>query len=409
MVKKSKKGKKNKPRKQAQKQVIYREPPRPKNSFLGDLGAFAGNAVSKFFGLGSYTLKENSVVDAWNKQVPFMHSTNEKIVFRHREYIGDISGSSTFTPRAFSVNPGLEETFPYLAQLAANFEEYKFRGLVFEYKSTSASALNSTNTALGTVILAAQYRADSTPFVNKLQMENTVWAATTKPSENCFLPIECDPDENPMRCGYVRTGALSANQDIKFYDLCRFSIATVGMQATAVIGELWATYEVELSKPIMVAQGGGTTECVLYYNSSGITSPTVFGNAATGVMFVDTMGVTITGSQRVNFPAGLYGTYRMTIIVRGTAAALSSISPTLTNCTAVLSYPNATPTPNTLSSHDLGTSTAAAQVFDFTFNIPDPNLPANIFFGTFSQPTSATYVQMMISQVPITYPANPVN
>jgi hypothetical protein len=40
-------------------------------------------------------------------------------------------------------------------------------GLVFEYKSMSADALNSVNTALGQVIMSVQYDAANLPFVNK--------------------------------------------------------------------------------------------------------------------------------------------------------------------------------------------------------------------------------------------------
>jgi hypothetical protein len=39
--------------------------------------------------------------------------------------------------------------FPWLSNIAQNFESYKLRGLVFEFKSMSGDALTSTNTALG--------------------------------------------------------------------------------------------------------------------------------------------------------------------------------------------------------------------------------------------------------------------
>lgn len=167
-------------RRNANRQVMaMSQPPPPPTlgSVGGQLGTIAGNFLSKIFGLGAYKMKRNNVYnDMVSQQVPVMHSSSESVVFRHREYIADVSSSTTFTTTSYSVNPGLSATFPYLCNIAQNFQEYQFNGLVFEFKSTSADALNSTNTALGSVILAAQYRADAPLFVDKQQMLNEMWS-----------------------------------------------------------------------------------------------------------------------------------------------------------------------------------------------------------------------------------------
>lgn len=88
----------------------------------------------------------------------------------HREYIGDIISSPTagaFSFNTYSINPGYVGTFPWLSNIAQNFESYKMHGLVFEYKTMSVDALNSVNTALGQVILSVQYDAANAPFTNK--------------------------------------------------------------------------------------------------------------------------------------------------------------------------------------------------------------------------------------------------
>jgi len=393
MARKKSKNTKAKQKPKTVTKIVYRDAPKPKNTVLGDLGALAGNSISKFFGLGSYKIKRNTVMDAWNKQVPFMHSSNESIVFRHREFITDISSSTTFASRTFNVNPGIEETFPYLAGVACNFEEYRFKGLVFEYKSTSADALSGTNTALGTVVLAAQYRSDAAAFTNKLQMENAVWAATTKPSESCFLPLECDPDQNPLPMQYIRTGSLPANQDVKLFDLAKLTVGTVGSQAVATVGELWVTYEVELRKPVLFSQGGAVNETYHAVATAGIASALVFGTART--VFTDTIGITLT-SQRVTFPVGLYGRYNFMIIVRGSAAAaISTWTPTFTNCALV---PNAW-TNGTLAYNDNSSNTASNQYYVGIVEILDPTLAANVFFGSVSLPGTPTTTEIVITQV----------
>jgi hypothetical protein len=70
----------------------------------------------------------------------------------NREFIGDIITSSTagaFSANTFYVNPGNANTFPWLSNVALQFESYTCHGLLFEYRTMSSDSLNSTNTALG--------------------------------------------------------------------------------------------------------------------------------------------------------------------------------------------------------------------------------------------------------------------
>lgn len=122
---------------------------------------------------------------------------------RHREFIQDVSSSTSFVNQLFSINAGLASTFPWLSQIAPNFEQYKFHGLIFEFRSTSANALNSTNTALGTVILGTDYNTAAAAFTSKQQMENNEWTCSTKPSLSVIHPIECAPSQNQVECSLL--------------------------------------------------------------------------------------------------------------------------------------------------------------------------------------------------------------
>lgn len=215
-----------------------------------------GNAIggvfgfNKIFGSGSYRMNRNSM---WNtaSQVPFMHSENGGIRLRHREYVTDISTTVNFTATKYQVNPGMSNLFPYLASIAQNFQEYKFHGLIFEYKSTASTAIaSSTNLALGTVSMVAQYRADAPVPVSKQDLLNDMWSVDGRPSENIILPVECAPRENPLAIQYVRTSDTAVS-DYKFYDLCNFVLATTGSQNPYVAGELWVSYDVEFFKPVL--------------------------------------------------------------------------------------------------------------------------------------------------------------
>lgn len=174
------------------------------------------------------------------------------IIVRHREYIGDIISSTVFLNRNFPINPGMVGTFPWLAQIANAFEQYRFRGLIFEFKSLSADALisASTNIGQGTVIMATQYNALSPGFSTKIEMENYEYANSCKPSCSFMHPVECALYQTPNTPLYVRNGPIPPNADERLYDLGNFNLATQGLpSASGSIGELWATFEIEFFKP----------------------------------------------------------------------------------------------------------------------------------------------------------------
>lgn len=174
------------------------------------------------------------------------------IIVRHREYIGDLQSSIVFTNRNFPLNPGLTSTFPWLAQIANAFEQYRFRGLIFEFKSLSADALISAaqNIGQGTVIMATQYNALSPGFSSKIEMENYEFANSAKPSISFMHPVECAMYQTPNTPLYVRSGAIPAGADERLYDLGNFCVATQGLPSpSGTIGELWCTFEIEFFKP----------------------------------------------------------------------------------------------------------------------------------------------------------------
>lgn len=238
-----------------------------KLSGLGRLAFDAGNSISQFFGagkiFGSGAYKMRGGNTSWNttNQVPVMHSNGTSVRMSNREYIGEISSSTGFIINSsLRINPGQSTTFPYLSAIAANFQEYKFYGLCFEFKSTSADALNSTNTALGTVMMAAQYDTLKPLPTGKLEIMNEMWSSDTKPSENLFLPIECSPAENPMSVMYIDTTINNLPYTVlpadRFADVGRLIVATQGSQAVATVGELYVTYDVELKKPALASVTG---------------------------------------------------------------------------------------------------------------------------------------------------------
>lgn len=243
----------------------------------GGLGTMANAALGRLTGYGDY-----SGVTETNGP-PVVNNGGKSNIFRHREYIGDVISSATagaFSISRFAINPGLVGTFPWLAPIANNYQEWIPRGIVFEFRPTSADALNSVNTALGTVVMASDYNVLNNDFVTKQQMENSEFAVSIKPSVGAIHPIECDMKQTPINKMYVRSAPLQG-ADLRFTDLANFYIATVGLQGTSVnVGELWVSYEIEMMKPILASGPGApnSPKQGLWTSTTLSTLPNPFGN-----------------------------------------------------------------------------------------------------------------------------------
>lgn len=183
----------------------------------------------------------------------------------------------------FPLNPGCSATFPWLSRVAAQFQEYRFMGLVFQFVSCSANALSSTNTSLGTVIMGTNYNSNQSAFVRKQQMENSSYVNSARPASSQMHGIECDPSQNPLPLAYIRdnyipiTAVSPANpnpivNDLRMSDQGLFQIATIGCQADRInLGELWVEYDVLLVKPELDTSffAGGLDESCSAVNGSG--------------------------------------------------------------------------------------------------------------------------------------------
>lgn len=159
-----------------------------------------------------------------------------------------------------------------MSSVASKYEQWKALGIVFEFVSTSSNALNSTNTALGSINMATQYNSLSPLFANKQEVLNYEFSVSTKPADSVCHPIECDPGETPSLPLYTRTASDALNPgDLRLYDLGRFSISSSGSQAKSVAGELWVTYDILLMKPKLGVPDGGSV--MAHYYLSGGSAP----------------------------------------------------------------------------------------------------------------------------------------
>jgi len=356
----------------------------------GALGTIGGGLLSKIFGMGAYSVNSNSIT---NSNVPHMHSTSSNIRIRHKEFIKDITATTSFSVENFRVNPGLSDVFPFLSGIARNFESYRIHGLVFCFKSNSADALNSTNTALGTMIFATKYDVLGEDFTNKQGMEATQFSNSARPSESQLHPIECAPAYSTSLQRYVRSGDLvSADGDARLYDWCKMSLASQGVQATSVVGELWVTYDIEFLNPIStVPRGLGLKTAKFRLTTVTDAAPLGSGSA---VEDLDMIGLTLTATT-ISIPAGSYGTYLLAYNVFGTnTASCACTFSNTTNVSDVLFFQA-----NAAAVSNNNSTTTTTYITEKCFKLTDPTQAAVITLSSATLPASATAGGLVITQI----------
>lgn len=232
-------------------------------SLGGTLGNLAQSAISKIFGKGDYTgfnVERNSLlVPRHADSVPLFGSEDGVIRVRHREFLQDVVVGPTvigaFTVTGFPLVPNNGAVFPWLAPMAELFEQYRLIGMIFEFKTTSTTAvLNAPN--MGSVFMATQYNAYMPGFSSKRQMLNHYFGCSSVIRESLIHPIECKEMYDPLKAYYTRpvNTAPLPGRDVRFEDFGNFYIATQGVPVAsaanpAVIGELWVSYDIIFFKP----------------------------------------------------------------------------------------------------------------------------------------------------------------
>lgn len=361
------------------------------------IGGGLGTALATITGVGGYKIRSNSLLSSAMVKNRSHHP--DAHIIRKREYLGDLISSPVagqFQSQSFPLNPGLENTFPWLSQLAANYEEYAFEGLVFEFRSLSADALNSVNTALGSVVMATNYSAGNPPFATKAEMEEYVYADSVKPSTSVWHFIECDPSQNVLGELYVRAGTVPVGQDPRFFDLGTFQIGSSGLQGTSVVlGEIWVTYQVALMKPKLVSALGKTNSYFHFDSTDTVSSVNPFG--ATRNIVSSNVACTITPTT-IQLPTSpLLQTYRVLTAWVGTVNA--AITHAVVTPSGGAHQVNVSAVTSVFFAPQNATSCNRMQS-EFFFTV-DPNSVAPLLtYSGLTPPSGVVSVDCIIEQIP---------
>jgi len=290
------------------------------------LGSKAGDLLAKITGFGDYEVNQNTLVGG--NPVPSFKMASDGVIIAHREFITDITGATNFTNLSLPINPGLATTFPWLAPVAANFEEYEMLGLVFEYRPSSGSAVSATSAALGVVVYATDYNVLAPNFATKQQMESYEFSNSTVPFQGMLHAVECAPQSNVLSTQYVRSGSIPTGADQRMYDLGNFQYAVSGMQSSYVVGELWASYHIKLKKP-RIGSGLGFWSHITEGAAASGTAAAPLGTTG-GVISSSSvlLGVSIGAVKTTQFVLQIPGQYLINMVVVSGNSNITS-APTL--------------------------------------------------------------------------------
>lgn len=195
--------------------------------------------------------------DIYISQSEFIGNLTAQISVPNGSAAGTLS--SPFALESYELNPGMSKLFPFLSQIAQNYDLYELEGLIISYHPNSGETSVASN-QLGKVIIATNYDPDCVDFINSIEMQNYDYANAGKPSVALVHGVETHPAQRGSgRMLYVRDSATA--KDKVLTDIGKLFVATEGIpiehpanssgvdvEHRVILGELHVAYRVRLSR-----------------------------------------------------------------------------------------------------------------------------------------------------------------
>ena len=187
------------------------------------------------------------------------------VTIRHREYVADVAGNTTFGVTSFTIQPGLAASSPWLSGIANNLEKYRVKSMSLQYINVAATDERGRITlAFDRGPLNDDPETKAAHLSYKGPSEGPVWPS----------PILTEQEGTDI---FTRNGTVTGT-DLKTYDYGKFLVGVSNTADTAVVGELFINYEIELTIPqpaacssAFVYAATGTTKTVYFGTDPSIT------------------------------------------------------------------------------------------------------------------------------------------
>lgn len=322
----------------------------------GEAAANALSSASNYVGRGMYSggaSKKNGLISGSASTMPRMRNLNDEtgtLVVSHRERLSDVfaPADSGFHQDVFTVSPGIEKTFPWLSQIAANYEEYELMQCVFEYDGHSLVGINDTLEVQGSLCMATQMNVKDKAFRDRHEMERFPHASKCAQHGSMAHGVECDPRKiTGDGHRYIRMGGLAKDEDARDFDHAKFTLGQYNTPTELFgkeIGQLFVFYTVKLIKP-KISSGRGDAISTFRSFCSAPVSTRAFGrlandtaqDAGNGMQvaarnslpmtpsYSVAAGTVTAGNLVMTFDPYVSGTFRVTATVK-TSSEISGVS-----------------------------------------------------------------------------------
>lgn len=160
--------------------------------------------------------------------------------------------------------------FPWLANIASQYEQYKIHSMHIEYVPTAVPSTGADTNQMGSVDFFLEYNIQSalgTPPTNQSDFLNNMYAVSTQVTKPVRMPLALNanltatkvfyntpfplPDVGAIPNGHAPTyGGAVASGDSRLYDMAQLFVCCFGQRIDREeMGQLWISYDIELIKP----------------------------------------------------------------------------------------------------------------------------------------------------------------
>lgn len=178
---------------------------------------------------------------AYSAKQGFPLGQNRSRRVQNSELVATVAGSVAFASVAYPLNPGLAGTFPWLSEIAGQWQQYRFHKLCFRYVTRTATS------TVGSVVLSPDYNPNDPPPTTEAQASNTQDAV----EDVTWKDLVCKLDPSAMfpfgPRKQIRRSLVAADESV--YDAGTMFLCTLEETGTSAIGKLWVDYDVELFVP----------------------------------------------------------------------------------------------------------------------------------------------------------------
>jgi len=160
----------------------------------------------------------------------------------HTEYVFDINGTASgnfFLNVADPVQPGYANMFPWLSRIAALYDSYVVNSIMFHYEPLCAT------TTSGGIFMSMDPDASDPIPIDKAGMMSYSYSAHGPAWKPVGFSVTAHSLDALSAKHYVRTGSV-ATAVLPTYDVAWFYLAIQNTSSTAILGELYVTYDITL-------------------------------------------------------------------------------------------------------------------------------------------------------------------